>query len=392
MTFTPAATSGDAASYSYAVGGLPASVVAVRFTLYAAGGVTQPLDMQTAPVAVDVSALTHEQIFNLLTKNGAIQGIYQEGGQLYINGAYIKANTLSAISSDLGTITAGRIEDAIHASGFSGGVCLDLDASRLEIKEITAQKISGGTGYAYIGSTVNPISAVYAHNFVAGNGYTRIFASPGGEQPSVYDAEDGARNAYAPVASADGVGSEQEHNASDAENAAETPDGMRTGIEPASLFDQWPHYRLLKPPVSLGEISGSKSLTASYSAAGSTATAWRYTGVYTTLLPYSAYVVTAQARYGVSCPNGVAICTSQTFDRSQVVAMYNNLTTYASIAHPTVTYCGMTGGTGLTLYVFAQCDVASGTNSANIQGFCIPFGRSSESSLTYDYDDSQYSL
>ena len=308
VTFTPAATSGDAASYSYAVGGLPASVVAVRFTLYAAGGVTQPLDMQTAPVAVDVSALTHEQIFNLLTKNGAIQGIYQEGGQLYINGEYIKADTLSAISSELGYVKAAWIEGQ--------GCSLIMDGHYLG-GMLTIEKIyptdRDPDNPSMVGTVVTPFQAMWAEDFLTCDKFGGMLGSDAHGDP-----------------------------------------------------------RAICPPVSLDEIKAGHCHS-DYSAAGSTATAWRYTGVYTTLLPYSAYVVTAQARYGVSCPNGVAICTSQTFDRSQVVAMYDNLTTYASIAHPTVTYCGVTGGTGLTLYVFAQCDVASGTNSANIQGFCIPF-------------------
>lgn len=34
--------------------------------------------------------LTHEEIFNLLTKNGALQGLYRgEDGELYINASYI---------------------------------------------------------------------------------------------------------------------------------------------------------------------------------------------------------------------------------------------------------------------------------------------------------------
>lgn len=54
--------------------------VMFRGTLYAAGGTTSALDMQTVPVVIDVAALTHEQIFNLLTNNGAWQGIF------YLNG------------------------------------------------------------------------------------------------------------------------------------------------------------------------------------------------------------------------------------------------------------------------------------------------------------------
>lgn len=75
--------------------GIPRDVVALRCTLYAAGGTTQMLDTQSAAVVLDVDALTHEEIFNLLTKNGEIKGIYQEGNQLYISFTYAKGGTLT---------------------------------------------------------------------------------------------------------------------------------------------------------------------------------------------------------------------------------------------------------------------------------------------------------
>ena len=75
--------------------GIPRDVVALRCTLYVAGGTTQMLDTQSAAVVLDVDALTHEEIFNLLTKNGEIKGIYQEGNQLYISFTYAKGGTLT---------------------------------------------------------------------------------------------------------------------------------------------------------------------------------------------------------------------------------------------------------------------------------------------------------
>ena len=41
------------------------------------------------------SKLTQKEIFDRLTNNGKVQGIYMQNGQLYINGQYIKANTIS---------------------------------------------------------------------------------------------------------------------------------------------------------------------------------------------------------------------------------------------------------------------------------------------------------
>lgn len=94
-TFTNALISTvNESSKSYTVSSLDRSVVSVRFILYAAGGTTNQLDMQSAPVVIDVDALTHEEIFNLLTNNGSMKGIYKEGNQLYISFTYAKGGTL----------------------------------------------------------------------------------------------------------------------------------------------------------------------------------------------------------------------------------------------------------------------------------------------------------
>lgn len=93
---TVVSSTADESSKSYRVETLAANIVSVRFTLYAAGGLTTPLDMQSIPIVIDVDNLTHEQIFDLLTNNGAMKGIYQSGGQLYINGTYIRSLILTA--------------------------------------------------------------------------------------------------------------------------------------------------------------------------------------------------------------------------------------------------------------------------------------------------------
>lgn len=72
------------------------NLTALRCTMYAAGGFTQILDIETIPVAIDVDTLTHEDIFNLLTNNGAWQGIYRgSDGKLYINFTYGRGGTLN---------------------------------------------------------------------------------------------------------------------------------------------------------------------------------------------------------------------------------------------------------------------------------------------------------
>lgn len=54
------------------------------------------LDEESIPLVTDVEALTHEQIFNLLTNNGAWQGIYRgSDGKLYINFTYARGGALN---------------------------------------------------------------------------------------------------------------------------------------------------------------------------------------------------------------------------------------------------------------------------------------------------------
>lgn len=44
-----------------------------------------------------LNKFTHENIFNLLTKNGTLQGIFIEGGKLYINAEYLRGTKISGL-------------------------------------------------------------------------------------------------------------------------------------------------------------------------------------------------------------------------------------------------------------------------------------------------------
>ena len=80
---------------TYSLSSLSSSAVAIRCSLYAAGGTSNLLDTQSVQILTDVSSLTHEEIFNLLTKNGTLKGIYKEGNQLYVSFTYAKGGTLA---------------------------------------------------------------------------------------------------------------------------------------------------------------------------------------------------------------------------------------------------------------------------------------------------------
>lgn len=82
-------------SDAYIMSETPASIQNIRCTLYADAQGTQIIDLTTVPVVRSVESLTPAEVFNLLTNNGEIKGIYQEGNQLYINATYIKSGTLT---------------------------------------------------------------------------------------------------------------------------------------------------------------------------------------------------------------------------------------------------------------------------------------------------------
>lgn len=65
--------------------GIPRDVTNIRCKLYAAGGTTNMLDMQSVAVAIDVDNLTQTDIVNILSNNGAWKGLYYKNGQLYIS-------------------------------------------------------------------------------------------------------------------------------------------------------------------------------------------------------------------------------------------------------------------------------------------------------------------
>lgn len=65
--------------------GIPRDITNIRCKLYAAGGATDMLDMQSVAVVIDVDNLTQTDIVNILSNNGAWKGLYYKNGQLYIS-------------------------------------------------------------------------------------------------------------------------------------------------------------------------------------------------------------------------------------------------------------------------------------------------------------------
>lgn len=80
-------------------------VKSIRCTLYASGGTSTPLDVQSVAVVRDVDNLTQEEVFNILTDNGRLQGIFMKDGMLYLNGSYIKSGEVSGEYVDARNLT-----------------------------------------------------------------------------------------------------------------------------------------------------------------------------------------------------------------------------------------------------------------------------------------------
>lgn len=65
--------------------GIPRDITNIRCKLYASGGTTTLMDMQSVAVVIDVAALTQEQIVEILSNDGEFKGLYYLNGHLYIS-------------------------------------------------------------------------------------------------------------------------------------------------------------------------------------------------------------------------------------------------------------------------------------------------------------------
>lgn len=69
-------------------------VTNIRCRLYAAGGTTDMLDIQSAAIVIDVEALTAEQIVDILTNKGEWKGLYYLNRRLYVSFDAARGGTL----------------------------------------------------------------------------------------------------------------------------------------------------------------------------------------------------------------------------------------------------------------------------------------------------------
>lgn len=118
-----------------------ASATNITCTMYASGGTTTTLDIQSVAILKDIDNLTREEVFNIWTDNGRVQGLFMDdNGYLYFNGEYVQSHTITAEQIKSGTITAEQIA--------SGTITADkirsnaITSSKIAADAITSEKIA----------------------------------------------------------------------------------------------------------------------------------------------------------------------------------------------------------------------------------------------------------
>ncbi len=97
------------------------NVSSVRVSFFSSGN--QLIDAQTLLVVAEAQPLTPDDVFNLLTDGGKIQGLYRIGDQIYMNASYIRSGTyvVGGVNDEHGAIqildSVGNTVGGISSSG-----------------------------------------------------------------------------------------------------------------------------------------------------------------------------------------------------------------------------------------------------------------------------------
>lgn len=91
------------------------------------------------------SALNQQGVFNRLTNNGALEGLYMEAGRLYINASYIKAGIITDnVGRNFWNLDTG--EFSLAATSTVGGQTVDSIAQNKANNALTSAKTYADTG------------------------------------------------------------------------------------------------------------------------------------------------------------------------------------------------------------------------------------------------------
>ena len=134
--------------------GIPRDVTNVRCKLYASGGTTTLMDMQSVAVVIDVAALTQEQIVEILSNDGEFKGLYYLNGHLYISLDALLGNcaTLGGKKNGNGYLKIKDANDTVKGlvdrSGYTVFTNYEENSTRMKY-----------TGICFSNTGINPVSA-----------------------------------------------------------------------------------------------------------------------------------------------------------------------------------------------------------------------------------------
>ena len=93
-----------------------------------------------------------EEIFNRLTNNGAVQGIYRgEDDEIYINASYIKSGKIAAEFIDAEKLTV----NAANVTGLLAADRIKLGGNMTIYESVDSYSSVGSIGYTYLNGTTN---------------------------------------------------------------------------------------------------------------------------------------------------------------------------------------------------------------------------------------------
>ena len=118
------------------------------------------MDVQSVAVVRDVDNLTQEEIFNILTDNGRLKGIYMKDGELYISASYILSGILK-----LGGINNGNGRQDIYDN--RGNLIGRLDNNGLTF---FYDYFPNGSSYSYKGVVISKNGVQYVQEAIFTDG------------------------------------------------------------------------------------------------------------------------------------------------------------------------------------------------------------------------------
>lgn len=96
--------------------------------------------------------LEQDEIFNRLTDNGKVQGIYREDGLIYINASYIKSGKIAADYIDVASLKVDAAQ--IKSGTIDKAQIPNLDASKITTGTLSGKMIDGATLNITEGATI----------------------------------------------------------------------------------------------------------------------------------------------------------------------------------------------------------------------------------------------